>query len=86
MNEPILLIDGSSLAFLHGNKVNYPETIRSHVTGLCRRHNTSKFVIVLEKSNTNFRNKIAVSNKYKGQRRTEKSKQNIKNYLPYLSK
>lgn len=84
-NKPIILIDGSSLAFLHGNKENYTETIRDHIKGLCNKYNTSYYVIVLEQSSTNFRIKLAVSHEYKGQRRTEKSKTNIKNYLPYLN-
>jgi 5'-3' exonuclease len=84
-SNPILLIDGSSLAFLHGNKENYKESLRSHIEVLLNKYNTKKYVLILENSKTNFRNKIATTNEYKGQRRTEKSISNIKQYLPYLS-
>lgn len=82
--NPVLLIDGSSLAFLHGGKENYKETLRNHIASLLRRFKTDEFVIVLENSKTNFRNKVAKSNVYKGQRRTKKKKENVKKYLPYL--
>lgn len=84
--KPILLIDGSSLAFLHGNKDNYKQTIRDHVENLLKKYKTHYYVIVLEDSKSNFRNKVAVTNEYKGQRRTEKTVNNIKNYLPNLGK
>lgn len=83
--NPVLLIDGSSLAFLHGNKENYKESLRSHIEVLLNKYHTNKYVIILENSKTNFRNSIAVTNEYKGQRRTEKSVNNIKQYLPYLA-
>ena len=84
-NNLILLIDGSSMAFLHGNKENYKESLKSHIEFLLNKYNTSKYVIILENSKSNFRNQVAISNEYKGQRRTEKSINNIKQYLPYLS-
>lgn len=84
MNKTVLLIDGSSLAFLHGNKLNYKETLKDHLEGLFRKYKTSFYILVLEDSKSNFRNKVAVTKEYKGQRRTEKTKQNLKNYLPYL--
>jgi 5'-3' exonuclease len=84
MSNTILLIDGSSLAFLHANKPNYKETVKNHIETLLKRYNTTKYLIVLENSKSNFRNKVAVTKEYKGHRRTEKSKQNIQNYLPYL--
>jgi len=81
----ILLIDGSTLAFLHGNKENYKISIKEHIEGLLRRYRTNLYVIILENSNSNFRNKTSVSTEYKGQRRTEKAITNQQNYLPYLS-
>lgn len=84
--KPILLIDGSSLAFLHGNKENCKFTIKQHIQNLLNKYNTSYYIIVLEDSSSNFRNKVAVTQEYKGQRRTEKAKEAIKNYLPYLGK
>lgn len=84
MSNTILLIDGSSLAFLHANKPNYKETVKNHIETLLKKYNTTKYLIVLENSKSNFRNKVAVTKEYKGHRRTEKNKQNIQNYLPYL--
>lgn len=77
-----LLIDGSSLAFVHGNKENYKETIKSHVEGLLSRYKTREFLIILEKSSTCFRNKVAVTQEYKGNRKEHRLK--YKDYLPYL--
>tara|TARA_R110000851_G_scaffold279786_3_gene433092 strand:- start:5011 stop:5775 length:765 start_codon:yes stop_codon:yes gene_type:complete len=79
-----LWIDGSSLAFIHGNKKNYRETIYNHIKTLTERFHTDDFNIILEDSKTNFRNKVSVSSVYKGQRRTKKKKKAIATYLPYL--
>lgn len=81
---PRLWIDGSSLAFIHGNKENYKETIHNHLKTLLEKFQTDEFNIILENNKTNFRNKVAKSNIYKGTRRTEKKKKNIANYLPFL--
>ena len=79
-----LWIDGSSLAFIHGNKKNYKETIYNHIKTLTERFHTDDFNIILEDSKTNFRNKVSISSVYKGQRRTKKKKKAIATYLPYL--
>ena len=83
--SPTLLIDGSSLAFLHANKEDNKDSIRSHVRSLLTQFETDKFNIILEDSKRNFRIKEAKSKEYKGQRRTDKAKDNITAYLPYLS-
>lgn len=85
MNKVVLLIDGSSLAFLHGGKATYKEDLVKHIKALLKRFNTDLFLIVLENSKSNFRNDIAISKEYKGQRRTQKVKDNIDKYLPYLN-
>lgn len=82
--KPILLIDGSSLAFLHANKEDTANSIMSHVSSLLYRYKTTKFLVILEDSKRNFRIKEAKSKEYKGQRRTDKAKENIAAYLPYL--
>jgi hypothetical protein len=82
--SPTLLIDGSSLAFLHANKEDYKESIRSHMRNLLTRWETNKFNIILEDSKRNFRINEAKSKEYKGHRRTDKAKQNQIDYLPYL--
>ena len=84
MLESRLWIDGSSLAFLHGNKEDYKWSIYNHLKVLCEKFKTDYFNIILEDNKTNFRNKIATSNIYKGHRRTEKKQQIIANYLPNL--
>ena len=43
-----LWIDGSSLAFIHGNKKNYKETIYNHIKTLTERFHTDDFNIILE--------------------------------------
>lgn len=80
--ENVLHIDGSAFAFLHGNKENYPETIREHLAFLSTVCETKKYIIYLEKSITNFRLKYGVTNIYKGHRAAKKDQQ--KEYLPYL--
>ena len=84
MSEKILLIDGSSIAYLHANKPNYQETLYKHIVGLLAKFDTNKFLIIMEDSSTNFRYKVSTSVEYKGQRRTEEYKSKIKKYLPYL--
>lgn len=83
--ETLLIIDGSSLAFLHGNKSDYQKTIKEHIEGLLYKYNTDKYLIILESSTSNFRNKIAKTDEYKGHRRTEKVVTNLQSYLPFLS-
>lgn len=82
--QPRLWIDGSSLVFLHGNKPNFDRTIYDHLFMLTEKFQTDYFNIILEDSKTNFRNNIATSDEYKGQRRTDKKVQIIAEYLPYL--
>lgn len=79
-----LWIDSSSMAFIHGNKKNCRETIYEHLGSLCNQFQTDEFNFISEDSSTNFRNKVAVSNEYKGQRRTEAKKALIASYLPHL--
>lgn len=79
-----LLIDGSALAFIHGNKENYVESIYDHMRNLTERFQTDEFNIILENSKSNFRNAVSVSNVYKAQRRTQKKVDTIDSYLPYL--
>jgi hypothetical protein len=81
---PRLWIDGSSLAFIHGNKPDYQQTIYNHLFNLTEKFQTDEFNIILESSKTNFRNDVAVSNEYKGTRRTEKKIKTIEEYLPNL--
>jgi 5'-3' exonuclease len=83
VKKRVLVIDGSGLAHLHGNKANYKETIHEHLRTMLNKFYTNYFVIILEKSKTNFRHNIAVSKGYKENR--IKSKETIKNYLPYLN-
>lgn len=78
----LLHIDGSAFAFLHGNKPNYEETIYNHLETLCNAFNTNLYTFFSEKSKSNFRHEIAVTNVYKGQR--EAKKDSIAEYLPYL--
>jgi len=80
-----LAIDSSSMAFIHGNKKNCRETIYEHLGSLCKQFQTDEFNFISEDSNSNFRNDIAVSHEYKGQRRTPEKKALIASYLPYLS-
>ena len=84
MLNPRLWIDGSSLAFLHGNKNDYQESIYSHIGNLTEKFRTDEFNIILEDNKSNFRNKVATSNVYKGHRRTEKKQKIIADYLPNL--
>lgn len=84
MSTTRLWIDGSSLAFIHGGKDNYKETIKSHIMTLTEKFQTDDFNIILEDSKSNFRNNVCVSTEYKGQRRTTKNKELIDGYLPYL--
>lgn len=79
-----LWIDGSSLAFIHGNKENYVESIYEHLRTLTEKFQTDDFNIILENSKSNFRNEVSVSNVYKAQRRTQKKQDTITSYLPYL--
>ena len=79
-----LWIDGSSLAFLHGNKEDNRKTLYEHIGGLCEKFQTDYFNVILEDNRTNFRNDIAVSHEYKGHRRTDEKKDLIDKYLPHL--
>jgi len=81
--ENVLLIDGSALAFLHGNKENYVETLSEHFEKLCDEGNTDKYVIFTEDSKTNFRLGEAVTDVYKGHRKEKKHL--IAEYLPFLN-
>lgn len=79
-----LWIDGSGLAFIHGNKEDYKYSIYNHVKNLTERFQTDDFNIILEDSKTNFRNNVAVSNTYKGTRRTKEKIELTESYLPFL--
>ena len=87
MNDPnkqnVLLVDGSAFVFLHANKPNYNTTILDHLERLLNLFNTDKYVFFLEKSKSNFRHAIAVSNVYKGHREANRDK--TADYVPYLS-
>ena len=84
MDDVILLIDGSTLAFLHAGKKNYKETVKQHILNLLNKYKTEHFLIILERSNSNFRNEVAKTKKYKAHRRTKKAQDNINKYSPYL--
>lgn len=79
-----LWIDSSSMAYIHGNKEDCRQSIYDHLGTLCEKFKTTKFNFISEDSRTNFRNEVAVSNEYKGQRRTKKNVDLIKSYLPNL--
>lgn len=81
--ELVVLIDGSALAFLHGNKSDYKTTIKDHIRGICKLAKTTLFSIITEDSKSNFRHSVAVTKGYKENRNANKEK--IKEYLPYLS-
>lgn len=81
--QNVLLIDGSAFVFLHANKPNYEATIREHLKRLLTIYNTDKYVFFLEKSKSNFRNCVAITQAYKGQREANRAKTD--EYLPYLS-
>lgn len=83
VKENVLLVDGSAFVFLHANKPNYSDTIREHLSRLLEMYDTNKYVFFLEKSKSNFRNSIAVTQVYKGHREANREKTN--DYLPYLS-
>lgn len=87
MNDPnkqnVLLVDGSAFVFLHANKPNYNTTIHEHLARLLELYRTDKYVFFLEKSKSNFRNCVAITQAYKGQREANRAKTD--DYLPYLS-
>ncbi len=82
ITPPILIIDGSAFAFLHGNKENYKVTIESHLKSLMNKFDTNRYIIILEDSKSNFRLQKAITKEYKGNR--VKNRENINTYLPYL--
>jgi 5'-3' exonuclease len=79
----VLLVDGSAFVFLHANKPNYNTTIQDHMARLLKLYRTDKYVFFLEKSKTNFRLAIGVTNVYKGHR--EANREKTADYIPYLS-
>jgi hypothetical protein len=79
-----LAIDSSSMAFIHGNKENCRESIYEHLESLCKQFETDEFNFISEDRSSNFRNEVAVTNEYKGQRRTPEKEALIASYLPHL--
>ena len=46
MTDAVLMIDGSTLAFIHGNKEDYKNSINEHIEHLLRRYNTNYYIMI----------------------------------------
>lgn len=81
MNKnPVVLIDGSPLLYIHGGRSDYKRSIRQHLESILSNNNTTQFIGFLD-GVSNFRTSVASSKEYKGNR---KDKKNILDRFPFF--
>ena len=80
-NEPVNIIDGSPLLYIHGGNLFYERSIKGHMETILTDTNTHRYVGILD-GRGNFRKEIAQKAKYKGNR--DEAKKKIQETFPYL--